>query len=71
MLKKQLTIAFTISLAAFLGTTSAVQLRQLAAPELAAPLEAVPLLEATPLVEALPTQEVSALAAPAIIEPVL
>lgn len=68
MLKKQLTIAFTVSLAAFLGTTSAVQLRQLAAaaPELAAPLEAVP------LVEALPTQEVSALAAPAIIaEPVL
>jgi hypothetical protein len=65
MLKKQLTIAFTISLAAFLGTTSAVQLRQLAAPELAAPLEAVP------LVDALPTKEVSALAAPAIIEPVL
>jgi hypothetical protein len=67
MLKKQLTIAFTVSLAAFLGTTSAVQLRQLAAaaPELAAPLEAVP------LVEALPTQEVSALAAPAINEPVL
>ena len=67
MLKKQLTIAFTVSLAAFLGTTSAVQLRQLAAaPALAAPLEAVP------LVEAAPTQEVSALAAPAIIaEPVV
>jgi hypothetical protein len=64
MFKKQLTIAFTVSLAAYLGTTSAVQLRQLPdAPALAAPVEAVP------LVEALPTQEVAALAAPAIIEP--
>ena len=64
MFKKQLTIAFTVSLAAYLGTTSAVQLRQLQdAPALSAPLEAVP------LVEALPTQEVAALAiAPAIVE---
>jgi hypothetical protein len=55
MFKKQLTIAFTVSLAAYLGTTSAVQLRQLAAQDalvIAAPVEAVP------LVEDLPTQEV-------------
>ena len=63
MFKKQLTIAFTVSLAAFLATTSAVQLRQLASPALAAPLEALP------LVEALPTQDVSAVVAPAAVEP--
>ena len=64
MFKKQLTIAFTVSLAAYLSTTSAVQLRQLPdAPALAAPVEAVP------LVEAVATQEVAALAiAPTIDE---
>ena len=66
MLKKQLTIAFTVSLAAFLGATSAVQLIQLAAaPDLSAPLEAVP------LVEAAPTQQVAAVAVPEVIQPVL
>ena len=46
MFKKQLTIAFTISLAAFLGTTAAVQLRQLAAPSLDVAMEAAPVFEA-------------------------
>ena len=64
MFKKQLTIAFTISLAAFLGTTTAVQLRQLTAPALDVALEAAPVFEAAA------TQDVNAAAtfAPAQVE---
>jgi hypothetical protein len=56
MFKKQLTIAFTISLAAFLGTTAAVQIRQLGAPALDVPMEAAP------SIEALATQDANAAA---------
>lgn len=47
MIKKQLTIAFTVSLAVFfLGTTNAVRIRQVEAPTLSAAVEAAPVLEA-------------------------
>jgi hypothetical protein len=42
MFNKQLTIAFTVSLALFMSATSAVQIRQLQAPTLGVAQEAAP-----------------------------